>query len=224
LIIFSGILYWNYTGSFFNNSSNLNEFIVERVVDGDTIVLNNSLKVRLKGINTPEHGMSLDIAAGEFLRELILNKSILLDNHGTDRYSRILGYVFISGTNVNELILTNGFAHLYYYDKDNYYSSMEDAELSARKKELGIWAPSKNYGCLELDEFIWLDEGEDDSERLVLKNSCESFNIIIKDDATHIYEREIGDEITLETKDIWNDNGDSLYIWDEYGLVLFKRY
>jgi len=224
LIIITGIFYWTYTGNFLDNSSNLEEFIVERVIDGDTIALNNGPKVRLKGINTPEQKMPLNTEAKNFLQNLIINKSILLDRHGTDRYSRVLGYILLDGVNINRELLSRGMGNLYYYDKDDYYKSMQDAELSARENELGIWAPSENHECLTIDEFTWFDETDSDSEKLILKNRCESLNIIIKDDATHIYEREIKDQITLNTKDIWNDDGDSLYIWDDTGLILFERY
>ena len=49
--------------------------------------------------------------------------------------------------------------------------------------------------------------------------------VIIKDDATHIY-REILPEGKWEKSfdKIWNDAGDTLYIWDEEGLLMFYRY
>ncbi len=225
LIILTGILYWNYTSQFIEPSRQ--EFIVERIVDGDTIVLNNSEKVRLLGINTPEKEMLFSNEAGDFLKDQILNQTILLERTEGDRYGRVLGYVFNNNQNINELILENGLANLYYYGEDKYYSDMEAAEKQARKNDKGIWQRSKNYGCLEIIEWTWLDESDSDSEKLILKNNCDvKLSLLAKDDATHIYEKALGArEIwTLETKDIWNDKGDSLYIWDEEGLVEFKRY
>ena len=224
LVVLTGVLYWFYTGQFIDSGNNLESFVVERVIDGDTVVLNDSSKVRMLGINTPESKMLLYEDARDFLEGLVLNRTILLDRGEKDRYGRVLGYIFIGGNNVNELILENGFGNLYYYGADEYYKNMKAAEGRAREAEKGIWKRSSNYGCLGIEEFIWLDETEKDSERLVLKNSCGSFDVVIKDDATHIYKEQIDSVLVLETKDIWNDDGDSLYVWDDNGLVLFERY
>jgi micrococcal nuclease len=227
LIILTGILYWNYTGQFIESDANFKEFIVERVVDGDTVVLNNSEKVRLLGINTPEKNMPLYEKAKIFLESLILNKTVFVELVERDRYGRILGYIFVKERHINQLILENGFGHLYYYDKDERYDEMFKAEEFARENSLGIWGRSDHYGCLEIIQWTWLDKTENEAEKLVLGNECgKDLDIIIKDDATHIYREEIfmNGELVLETKDIWNDNGDSIYIWDETGLVEFKRY
>ncbi|MAG40096.1 hypothetical protein CMI41_03955 [Candidatus Pacearchaeota archaeon] len=223
LIILSGVLYWFYSGAFYGDSG-LREYVVDNITDGDTVLLDSGAKVRLMGLNTPETGMLNGFEVEMFLEELVLGKKVSLDNFGEDRYGRTLGYLFLDGENVNELILKNGFASLYYYQKDEYYSDMKEAEESAMEEKVGIWKESSRFGCLEIGEFVWLDDSEDDFEKLVLINSCDPFEITFKDDATHIYLREIGDELTLETQNIWNDNGDSLYAWDDEGLVLFYRY
>jgi len=51
---------------------------VERVIDGDTIVIENKTSVRLLGINCPEKGEKYYGEAKEFVEELVLNKSIKL--------------------------------------------------------------------------------------------------------------------------------------------------
>lgn len=224
LILLTGVLYWFYTGQLIEDTSSLQAYVVERVIDGDTVLLNDSSRVRMLGINTPESGMWLYGDAKEFLEERVLNRTILLESSEKDRYGRRLGYLFARGQNINQEVLEKGFAHLYYYGEDEYYSEMKVAEGRARENGLGIWARSENYECIVVEEFIWLDVGAEDSERLVLRNDCDSFDILIKDDATHIYRETIDDELVLETKDIWNDDGDSLYIWDDSGLVLFERY
>jgi micrococcal nuclease len=211
---------------FYNSPSDFKYSDVEisRVIDGDTVVLASGEKVRLKGINTPENGMFKSKEAEGFL-ESYVNKSVELISFGEDKYGRVLGYLFYNGKNLNEEILSSGLAHLYYYDKDKYFSDLEDAEDDARKEDIGIWQHSRYFGCLRVKEFVFLDISETDSEKLVLENSCgDVLDVVIKDDATHIYEVLIEDNFTLETKDIWNDGGDSIYIWDGSGLVLFYRY
>jgi len=47
-----------------------------------------------------------------------------------------------------------------------------------------------------------------------------------KDDATHIYSAMVGARETFEESFscIWNDAGDSLYVYAKDGLLLFYRY
>ena len=70
--------------------------IVERVIDGDTIVINKT-SVRFLGINTPERGEIYYSEAKEFLEEIVLNKTIKLEfgKEKYDLYKRILAYVFL---------------------------------------------------------------------------------------------------------------------------------
>lgn len=220
LMILSFWLIWEAGDPLFDQ----NEVFISKVIDGDTVETSTGEKIRLKGINTPEKDMFVYSEAKEFLNELILNETVQLVSFGEDRYGRKLGYLFFEGENLNAKILENGFGHLYVYEDDKYTSDLRKAEEIARENEIGIWKKSENYGCLLIEEFVWLDETDEDSEKLILKNTCPKFEVVIKDDATHIYNELIEEEFILETQNIWNDAGDSIYIWDDNGLVLFERY
>ena len=221
LMVFSFWLVWSANNPSLDNE----EVFVVRVIDGDTIITSENLKIRLRGINTPERKMFKYDSAKEFLKKLILNKTIKLQSFGKDKYGREIGYLFLDKENINNLILKKGFAHLYYYDKDEDYETLQLSEKNARLNELGIWEKSKNFGCIIVEKFIYLDLTEKDSEILELINKCnKTLDILIKDDATHIYRKKISKKLTLETKNIWNDNGDSIYIWDSDGLIYFYRY
>jgi len=221
LITISGIIYYNYV-----NIPNVQKITINRVIDGDTIELKNNLKVRLKGINTPEKNMPKFQEAKQFLEYQTQNKEVSLTIAGTDRYGRILGHIFIKNQNINEQILKQGLAHLYYYEKDSNYNKLKSAEIFARNNQLGIWQKSQFSNCLKLIELSYYDKGED-NETLILKNNCnQELNVIIKDDATHIYKETISPGTYTKTfKNIFNDNGDTLYIWDEDGkIIIFYRY
>ena len=76
-------------------------------------------------------------------------------------------------------------------------------------------------------QFNELGERCTNKERVVLRNTCDfDLSVIIKDDATHIYNEKLAANSLFNQSYscIWNDDGDSLYIWDEDGLVLFYRY
>jgi len=157
LFIVSGIYYYNLAS---NNEKETMQSKLIRVVDGDTIEIENGIKVRLLGINTPEKGQIYYEEAKEYLKQFE-NESITIETKGVDKYGRILGHVFNEKTHLNEEIMQNGFATLYYYGEDNYYSSLKKAESKAREEEEGIWKKSPRTGCLELLELKY----EEDTER-----------------------------------------------------------
>ncbi len=217
LIVISGIFYYQMTGYVIPKQ----EFRVLRVIDGDTLELDSGVRLRLKGINTPERSMDFYEQAKLFL-EKIENRNVKIENYGVDKYGRVLAYIFIGGKNVNKEILENGLGTLYYYEKDEYFKEFENAEKFARDNQLGLWKKSSSEGCLKIVEFDYISEG---GEKLILNNYCEEMRVIIKDDATHIYRETLPEGKWGKSFDkIWNDAGDTLYIWDEEGLLMFYRY
>ena len=109
---------------------------VVRVVDGDTLDVDIDLgfdltlreRVRLYGINTPETRTSNPIEKAEgrlahnFLLETLLefNNDVKLVLHGEGKFGRPLADVYIGKdfhTNVNHLLITEGYAHPYFGGK-----------------------------------------------------------------------------------------------------------
>jgi micrococcal nuclease len=97
---------------------------VIRVIDGDTVKIDNNESVRLLGINTPEKGEKYYKEAKEFLESLILNKTVKLEftNDRYDKYERILAYIFLEDENINVRIVKNGFGNYYFYSGFDKYS------------------------------------------------------------------------------------------------------
>lgn len=231
LIVFfsTGFLYYSLVGNSVTTGNSIKEITakVERVIDGDTIEVNVSgeiLKIRLLGINTPEKKEFYANEAINFTKQLE-NKTVKIEILSKDKYGRNLGYVFFNKKLINEEILKNGYAHFYSYEDDKYTNQLKKAEVYARENELGIWKKSDNYGCITISEFTYLDLKETDNETLKLKNYCSTLDVTIKDDATHIYHKNISKGyFTLTTQNIWNDNGDTVFIWTKDGLLVFERY
>ena len=218
LFVISGIFYYNLTDA----TPTQETFQVSRIIDGDTIDLSNNQRVRLKGINTPESSMPYYQEAKQSLLNLIQNKSVQLESYGTDKYGRILAHIFLNKQNINKEILQQGLGTLYYYEHDIHYEELKQAEEFARLNQKALWKKSPNENCLELIE-LKIDE----PERLTLQNKCDKIlNITFKDDATHIYKETIQPNsiFTKKFSHIWNTDGDSIYISDTEGLLIFHRY
>ena len=130
---------------------------VQRVVDGDTIIVKWHDRVRLIGVDAPEvsHPKKpieyFGPEAKEYLRALVEGKDVLLkfDNlnrkeNFRDEFDRLLAYVYlVDGTNVNQLMIQEGYAVTLRYFPFSYLDRFLEAEKEARKARKGIWAKSK---------------------------------------------------------------------------------
>jgi micrococcal nuclease len=139
---------------------------IERVVDGDTLVVRitgrtdgpglgdsvvgRSYRVRLIGIDTPE---SVDPRrpvecfgheAGAAMSALVKDRSVRLvkDVEETDRYDRLLRYVYMEAEMANARLVTNGYAHAYTFPPNVRHSDLfVRLEREARENDRGLWAP-----------------------------------------------------------------------------------
>ena len=99
----------------------------------------------------------------------------------------------------------------------------------ARGDEIGIWEKSPDANCLGLLELKETESPKrcSNSEILRIKNSCDKeINLIIKDESTHIYHETIR-SFSVLTKNfscLWSDVEDTLFAWDEKGLLMRYSY
>jgi micrococcal nuclease len=123
------------------------------VRDGDTIEVdlgNGEYKtVRYIGIDTPE---SVDPRrtvecfgkdASNMNISLVMNKTVELekDVSETDRYGRLLRYVYVDTIFVNQYLVEEGFAHASSYPPDiKYQEDLDSSEVEARAQNKGLWA------------------------------------------------------------------------------------
>ena len=127
---------------------------VKKVIDGDTIELENGQKVRYIGIDTPElhHPKKKLECYGKEARdknkELVEGKLIRLekDVSETDRYWRLLRYVFVpsiaslSGEFINEILVREGYAYAATFPPDVTFSEyFINLENLARENKRGLW-------------------------------------------------------------------------------------
>jgi len=125
-------------------SSNLDgPYLVIDVIDGDTLKIETSEKIRLSGINTPEKKECYYQEAKDKLTELTLNKTIYLEKDYTNkgRYGRLLRYIHTKDQDINKYLVLNGYARV--YDKYAYdtkkYKELKELEHKARLQKLGVW-------------------------------------------------------------------------------------
>lgn len=97
---------------------------VVRVIDGDTIdvMLNGQeQRVRYVGMNTPERDEPCYSEARQANAALVQGQTVTLvrDTSETDRYGRLLRYVYVGNTFVNEQLVRDGWAEVVVYPPDD---------------------------------------------------------------------------------------------------------
>ena len=120
-----------------------NMFKVKRVIDGDTLVLEDDTKVRLIGINAPESDVCFASEATDIAIELLEGKEVTLekDISDKDKYDRLLRYVYLNDLLVNEYLVGEGYAQVATYPPDVKYKDVFiTAEKSARDNKSGLWS------------------------------------------------------------------------------------
>lgn len=137
-------------------------FRVERVVDGDTIEIAGGVKVRYIGIDTPESTTTTECFGEEAANQnklLVEGREVSLekDVSETDKYGRLLRYVYVEGMMVNQELVETGYANSSSYPPDIKYQELfRNSERLAREQGRGLWgscglskiAPNnENNGC-----------------------------------------------------------------------------
>ncbi len=148
-------------------------FVVERVVDGDTLKIDGELygsdTVRMIGVDTPEsadpdEGVEpIGKEAASFAATALEGQSVELvaDEEPTDPYGRALSYVYLEdGTMFNAALLREGLAQVAIFPPntahaDDFYRYQEEAKAADR----GIWSLPQAELCVLADRGNGFGEG-----------------------------------------------------------------
>ncbi|MNL20857.1 Endonuclease YncB precursor [compost metagenome] len=127
---------------------------VQRVVDGDTLRLNDGRSVRMIGLNTPELGKKgrsdepFAVAARKRLEALVSASDgrvgLLPGKESKDHYGRTLAHVYSAdGANLEAQMLAEGLGFLVAVPPNvDLVDCQQAAERSARQAGLGVWRQS----------------------------------------------------------------------------------
>jgi endonuclease YncB( thermonuclease family) len=119
---------------------------VIEVNDGDLITvfnLNRPVKVKLLAVDAPESNQLFGEVAKEHLRQLVLDKSVLVEYTGLGEHSSLVGKVLLRGVDVGAQMIRDGAA---WFDPNN-KRQLSDAdcevyrlsEEAARTEKRGLW-------------------------------------------------------------------------------------
>lgn len=177
------VIYYEEYLNLFDEIVDYDEASVERVIDGDTIVilrhktLNLLETARLIGLDTPETVHPTKAVeyfgkeASNFAKALLDGKKVILsyDWDSRDKYNRVLTYVWLPTTYKGETynILFNlasissgyGFAYTSFAFNEYYMEIFIESERQARINSIGLWA-DETFGepepILEYDPIVYI--------------------------------------------------------------------
>ncbi|OUS13857.1 hypothetical protein A9Q89_01570 [Gammaproteobacteria bacterium 53_120_T64] len=130
---------------------------IQYVYDGDTVTLKDGRKIRLIGINTPERGrrgkpdQPLALAAKQALQTALLatgnsrakSVRLYLGREPVDTYGRQLGYLFVNGESLAEMLLSKGLGwHVVLPPNTGLAACLAAAEQAAKRRGKGLWQRS----------------------------------------------------------------------------------
>jgi micrococcal nuclease len=129
--------------------------LVERVIDGDTVVLQSGQKIRYLLVNAPEttggKNECYGDLASQFNADLVLGKTIELryDTQCTDKYDRLLAYATVDGSDVNRTLVERGYACVLHIppDGDARAAEFKNLQAAAKLANRGLWSQCSPIPC-----------------------------------------------------------------------------
>ena len=117
--------------------------------DGDTVWLDDGIKVRIIGLNAPELaregklGEPLAVRARDALRRQVSGKlGLEYDEQRKDRYGRVLAHIYsASRVNIAAVLISKGLAHAVTFSPNvKHRQCYQGAEQVAREAGVGVWS------------------------------------------------------------------------------------
>jgi micrococcal nuclease len=111
------------------------------VLDGDTLDIqceDNIERVRLNGIDAPEKGQVFGRQAQQFVEDMIMGQSVIIETKGQDKNKRTIGDVFLpDGRHLNKELVKMGLA--WWTCQHSSDAELQQLEEDAREKNRGLW-------------------------------------------------------------------------------------
>jgi micrococcal nuclease len=126
---------------------------VERIVDGDTLVLKHGrMRIRLQGVDTPETvqedtpdepwGPEASAFTKTFVDEARGRLRVEIDGEPLDQHGRYLAFLWHGDRLLNEELVRNGLARatLQYDFSERKKDRLRQAQREAKRATIGIWS------------------------------------------------------------------------------------
>lgn len=226
ITLFLGVNFYFISG---NKTNSVEKVTVARVIDGDTLKLEDGRLIRFLNINAPEKNQPESVLSNEYVKGLD-NKTIDIEITGIDKYKRSLARVYYNGNYINFELVRRGFSTKFLVN-DKELEKFADAEKFAVENSLGMWNRSTYYGCFSIDinkyeetVIIVSKCGDIDMKGWKMRDESRKFyllSLLLKGRITIHSDKGVDNstDIFMNLGNVWNDDRDSLYLLDEKGGI-----
>ena len=209
--------------------------IIGKVIDGDTVLLEDGRKIRFANINSPEKNTKYATLSINFIKQFE-NSTVEIEILGKDKYNRFLARIY-TPSYLNLDLVKEGLASPFLVEESE-TKDFSKAEEYAIENSKGMWKKSDYYNCFSTD----IDEEE---EKVYIKSKCNTLNVngfLLKDESTKNYifkninltsiilhsgngEDNATDIFWNSNGNVWNNDKDTLYIFDrQSNIIHYNRY
>ncbi|MBU1200696.1 thermonuclease family protein [Patescibacteria group bacterium] len=113
---------------------------VEGVIDGDTLVLDGKVRLRLRHLDAPELEFCGGEEAKKLLEELVIGKRVIIRDKILDQRGRAMALVYVGKDLVNRHLIETGWGR-YHSDTSEVADELKALGLEAKEKGLGVFGP-----------------------------------------------------------------------------------
>ncbi len=154
------------------------------VIDGDTFVTEEKMRVRLMSVDAPELDRCGGQEAKKGLEKLLNNKQVVLKEAVADKFGRLVALVYVDNFLINQAVLKQGWGR--YGGSDNSQrDNLKQAGGWARENKLGLYAP-ECYQTENIDQPGCLIKANFDN-KIYHFPGCSGYNVVV-------VEKDLGDE------------------------------
>lgn len=121
-------------------NNNPQGILVIEVLDGDTLLLDGKVRLRLRQLDAPELENCGGQQAKDFLTNLVKDKKIELKEYILDQYGRPMALVYLNNQSINLKMIQSGWAR-YHSDNTELTEKLKTAAKEIKDQRLGIYGP-----------------------------------------------------------------------------------
>lgn len=107
--------------------------LVMEVLDGDTLLLDGKVRLRLRHVDAPELEFCGGQESKEFLEDLVRGEKIVIQEKILDQRGRAMALVYIDNIFVNKEVLENGWGR-YHSDQTTQKETLKEATEKSQRR------------------------------------------------------------------------------------------
>jgi micrococcal nuclease len=121
------------------NKNNTGEYAILAVLDGDTIVLENKVRLRLRNLDAPELENCGGSQAKALLERLVGKNNVDIRERIIDQKGRPMALIYVGNTLLNAELLKSGWVR-YHHDTNPQSGELKKLADLVKAQDLGVWS------------------------------------------------------------------------------------